>query len=323
MPFPKLSNGRVDPQLTNILLAYTNPSYLAELILPTVPNLKEESGKIAQMGNDHLRVYSSKRSLYDEGEHRINFTINNDNTYAIDYYDLESYVPDRLQAQLQSPFNARNAAQMTVMAGLMLEREDALATQLTSTSVLTSNTTLSGTSQYTDTVNSTPETDFDTARDTIHAASGREPNAVLMNRKVANALRRHPFFLEIAHSTLKGGVAKGMALSEEALVATLKAWYNLDFVLIGKQIKVSSKEGQTVTKTTVWGNDVVWFYRPTAPSLFEPSFGYSFQLQGKSRQADIRRHTNDLGDIVRVQWAYQDNILDAANSAYLIKDAVS
>jgi hypothetical protein len=51
MPFPKLSNGRVDPQLTNVALAYTNGAYIAEEILPTVPGLKEEAGKIAQMGN--------------------------------------------------------------------------------------------------------------------------------------------------------------------------------------------------------------------------------------------------------------------------------
>jgi len=102
--FPKLSNGRVDPILTKILLAYTNPQYYADRILPTVPGLKEESGVIPKMGNSHLRVYSSKRSLYDEGDHRITFTVSTDDTYKIDYYDLENYVPDRLQKQIAKTF---------------------------------------------------------------------------------------------------------------------------------------------------------------------------------------------------------------------------
>lgn len=321
MSFPKLSNGRVDPQLTNVLLAFRNQSFLAEQILPTIPGLKEESGVIPKMGNAHLRHYSTKRSLWDEGDHRINFTISNDDTYQVDYFDLSSYVPDRLQRQLQSPFNAKNAAQMTVMNALMLEREKGLATILTNTSVLTNNTTLSGTSQYTDTVNSTPEVDFDTARDSIQESTGFEANSVVMTRKVANALRRHPFFLEIAQSVMKGSVSKGSALSVDGLVSTLKAWYGLEKVLISSQINVTSKEGQTETLGNVWNNDIVWFYSPKGPSLFEPSFGYSFQLAGQNRRASVRRHTNDKGDLVEVEWAYQDKIL-MPESAYLIKDAV-
>lgn len=321
MGSPKLSSGRVDPQLTNVLLAYTNPQYLADQILPTVPDLKEESGLVARMGNAHLRQYSIKRGLYDESEHRIEFTIDHDNRYAIDYFDLASYVPDRLQNQLQSPFNALNAAQLTVMEGMKLQREIALANLMTDTSVLTQNTTLSGTSKYSDPTNSNPDVDFDTARDAVFSGIGREANSVYMSRKVMNALRRHPFFLEIGKATLAGGSTKNAVLSEGGFIETLKSWYELDYVFIGRQIKVTSQEGQTETKSNVWNDDVVFFYRTPAPSLFAPSFGYSFQLAGQNLQTRVRRHVNDKGDIVEVLWAYQDKVLDT-NAAYLIKSAV-
>lgn len=318
--FPKITSGRVDPQLTNVLLAYTNANFIADQILPTVPNLKDATGKIPQMGNSHLRVYSSKRSLWDESEHRITFDYNNDNTYSIDYFDLSSYVPDRLQEQLQSPFDARNAAQMTVMDALKLEREAALAAAMTNTAILTNNVTLSGADKYTD-ATSDPQEDFDTARDSVFSKTGREANAVLLSRGVVNALRRHPWFLEIAQSVLKGGANPSQALSVSAFVETLKAWYELDYVFIGKSIKITSQEGQTETKGVVWGDDVVFFYRPTAPSLFAPSFGYSFQLAGYTLQTRVRRHKEDKGDIVEVLWAYQDNIIDP-DAAYLIKSAI-
>ena len=317
--FPKITSGRVDPQLTNVLLAYTNAEFIADQILPVVPNLKDATGKIAQMGNAHLRTYSTKRSLWDESEHRINFSINNDNTYSIDYYDLSAYVPDRLQDQLQAPFDARNAAQMTLMDSMKLQREIALATLMTSTAVLTNNVTLTGSDQYSDETSSDPQTDFDTARDSVQSKIGREANAVYMSRGVVNALRRHPWFIEIAKANLSGG--KGGALSVSAFVETLKAWYELDYVFIGKTIKLTSQEGQTETKGAVWGNDVVFFYRPTSPSLFTPSFGYSFQLAGQVLQTRVRRAPEDKGDIVEVLWAYQDNIIDT-NAAYLIKNAI-
>ena len=322
MGFPRLTSGRIDPQLTEILLAYTNPEYLADQIMPTVPNLTQESGYLGTLGNTHLRQFASKRSLFDQSAHRMEFTVSNDKRYAIDYYDRSAYVPDRLADQMQLPFDAQKIAQFTVMNSLQLEREVALATQMTSTAVLTQNTTLSGTSKYSDPTNSNPDTDFDTARETVWSAIGRPANAVLMSYKVANALRRHPFFLEIAKSSMAGGGGKLTSLSVSGLIETLKSWYELDYVFIGKTIKITSREGQTETKGTVWGDDVVWFNRPAAPSLFAPSFGYSFQLAGQNLQTRVRRETNeDKGDIVEVLWAYQDYILDPA-AAYLIKSAV-
>lgn len=320
--FPKVTNGRVDPQLTNVLLAYKNNNFIAGEMLPTVPNLKDESGLIAEMGQSHLHQYSSARALYDESEHRITFTIDNSKTYRVDYFDLGVYLPDRLQEQVQSPFNMRNAAQFTVMQALQLEREIALANAMTSTAIITNNVTLSASSdKYTDTANSTPETDFDTARDSVFDNTGNEANAVYMSRKVMNTLRRHPWFLEIALRTLGANGQKNGSLSESAFVETLKAWYELDFVFIGRSIKITSREGQTVTKANVWGDDVVFFHRPKSPELFAPSFGYSFQLQGKNLRTVIRRHQNDKGDIVEVNWAYQDKILDA-NAGYLIKSVI-
>lgn len=314
MPFPTLVSGRVDTLVTNVLQAYTNENFIAGKILPTIPNLAEESGKIGGISNDHLRVYTSKRGVYDENQHRMEFKYTQDDSYQIEYCDLEVYVPDRLAKQVQKPFVAKRDAGIVTLQALMLEREVALATAMTSTAILTNNTTLSGTSQYSDFVSSTPEDDFETARTTIQAATGREANSVYMSRKVFNTLKRHPFFLNLV---------KGIKVfSGSALVELIKDYFEVKNVFVGSAIKVTSAEGQSETKGSVWGNDVVFFYRPDSASLFEPSFGYQFALSDMNLRADVRRHENDLGDIVRTMWAYQDKILDT-NCAYLIKDAVA
>lgn len=314
MPFPTLANGRVDVQVTNILQAYTNPDFVASRFFPIVPGLKDETGKIAGISNSHLRVYDSRRALTDEGEHRMEFNLTNDDSYRVDYYDLEIYLPDRLKDQLQRPFDARRDAGIVLMQALMLEREAALATAITSTAIMTNNTTLSGTSQWNDFANSDPMADIEAARTAIHAKIGREANCMFLSRKAFNTLKRHPQYL--AH------VAGLKVLSGNALLGLLKDLHELDDVIIGKAIKVTSKEGQTETKAVVWNNDCVLFYRPKVGSLYEPAFGYQFLLENQNVRVDVRRHQNDLGDIVRNMWAYQDKILDV-NAAYLIKTVVA
>lgn len=314
MPFPKLSNGRVDKQVTNVLLAYTNDDFIADQILPTVPNLKEESGKIASLGNEHMRVYDSVRSLYDESSHRMEFKISNDKSYEIQYHDLDIYLPDRLIDQLQEPFDARRDAGITLMQSVALEREYALAQLMTNTSILTNNTTLSGTSQFNDYTNSDPAAVFETARTAIQNKIGREANSVMLSRKVFNTLKRHPFFLNLVR-----GVS---VLSPDVLTQILKDFFEVENVIVGRSIYINSKPGQSETKTQLWGNDVVFFYRPATASLLTPSFGYNFALQGQNLRASTRRHAEDHGDILRVEYAYQDKVLDA-DAAYLIKNAVA
>lgn len=312
MPFPTISQGRVDVPLTNVLQAYSNPDYLAPLILPAVP-VVDESGLIGALENNHLRVYSSKRALYDEGEHRMEFKYTKDDTYQIDFYDREVYLPDRLKNNTRSPFDARRDAGFSVMQALMLERENGLATALHSTAVITQNTTLSGTSQFSDFANSNPDTVIETGRTAIHDATGREANSMVIGRQVFNTLKRHPFFLEMV---------KGISVLDGAkLIQLMKDFFELENVYVAKGIKVTTNEGQSETKAKVWQNDVVLFYKPARASLYEPSFGYQLVLSGGNLRTDIRRHPLDLGDIVRVFNAYQDKILDT-NAGYLIKDAV-
>lgn len=314
MAFPTLTTSRVEPQITNILQAYTNDDFIADKVLPSVPNLKEESGKIAGIGNSHLRIYKSKRALYDEGEHRMEFTYTNDDRYQIEYYDLEAYLPDRLRDQAQAPFDVKRDATLIVMQSLMLERENALATALGDTSIVTQNTTLSGTSQFNDYVNSDPAAVIETARTTIYEATGKEANSMIISRAVFNTLKRHPFFLEMV---------KGVkVISGSVLIGLIQDYFEIENVYIGKTIKITSNEGQTETKSVTWGKNIILFYKPAQASILAPSFGYNFTLAGKNLRASSRRHQNDKGDLHRVDWAYQDMILDT-NCGYLIKNAIA
>lgn len=312
------STGRTDRLVTNVLLAYTNSQFIADKIFPTVPNLVDETGLLGKLSNHHLRQYTSKRSLYDTSDHRMEFQYTQSDRYNIDFYDLEVYLPDRLQNQLQTPFDARRDSALVLQQALLLEREIAAATALNSTSILTNNVTLSGTSKFSDYDNSTPESVIETARDTIFSATGQEANKCVMSRKAANTLKAHPFFLDLAKRNAGQNVSN---INLSQFVELFKSYFELEEVFIGKSIKITSKEGQTETKSNVWSDNVVLYNSPSSPSLFVPSFGYSFSIAGKNRKVNVRRHAKDKGDIVEVENAYQDMIVDA-NAAYLIKSVV-
>jgi hypothetical protein len=319
---PKVTNGRVDQRLTDVLLAYTNPIYLADKIFPRV-EVAEDTGFIPRMGKSHLRVKSSKRALYDESAHRMTYSVDSDLSYRIDYYDISVHCPDRLSKQTKMPFSVHRDAAFMAMESLKLEREVAAASMLTDTTVLTNNKVIDGSTnkKYTDLTNSTPEADFDAAMASVMDKTGRNPNRVIMSNKVTNALRRHSFAKTVAASYISGGKSAAKSLSMNAFLEGLKAWYGLDEILISSGIKVTSEQGQTETVGQVWNDDVLFYYAPANPTIMAPTFGMSLVVPGEERQGAIRRTVEDKGDLVEAAWAYQDLLTDL-DAGYLIKSAV-
>ena len=106
------------------------------------------------------------------------------------------------------------------------------------------------------------------------------------------------------------------------MIDIIKNHLGVKDVYVGSSIKVTSQEGQTVTKGDIWEDDFVLYYAPERGTLFTPSFGYRFMLTGVSQTVKTMRDPRDLGDIVRLNWAYQDNILDV-DAAYLLDQVIT
>ena len=313
MGFPKVTQGRVDQNLSNVLMAYTNEGkFIVDKVLPVVPGLKDDTGDIPVMGDAHFRLYNTKRALYDRARHEAFYSIDASKKYEIGYYDIETYIPDRLRSQFKAPFNPERDATFFLGELLMLEREAALSAAMTDTNVVTQNVTLSGTSKWNN-QNSDPLGDLETARDAIFNGTGEEATHMAITRQVLNSLKRHPQIL---------AQFKGIStVSRKQVMEYLMDYLELKEILVAKARYNSAREGQAPVMTNLWGANVVLFHRPDSPSIMKPSFGYSFQLQGENRRISTRRDlVGDKGDFVRADYAYDDRILDA-KAAYLIKNA--
>lgn len=316
MAFPTIANSRIDKRLTNVSLEYTNNNFINELVLPKIPNLTADTGYISSYSRDNMRVYDSvmaKRQVSDLSPHRVEYKLGTDKSYAIDYYDHEIVVTDRSKDQTELPFNRMNDARRQLENIRMEIMESALGTVLADATVLTNTSTPS---VLWDVSTSTPIDNMLTVQGTIEDAIGRLPNRVVTNTSVIRALQKHPEFINrVVNSGTSKTVGKMQVISiiEEELGVK---------VLVGSTKKVTSKEGQAVTTGGAWSDDFLMYYTPDAPSKHTPSFGYRFDISGGNKQVTTRRDSNDIGDVVKIWWAYQDKILDISSS-YLLDQVIS
>jgi hypothetical protein len=310
-----VSSTQVNTFIQTLLGQTNRPHFVRDLILPKV-SVNKRGGIIPTWGNAHMRIYDLKRGLQDRSLHFVESEISANKTYNIEDYDVAGYVPDALLENADRPFELAALESITKQEILELQAEDALATAMTNSAVLTQYTTLSGTSQWSDYEESTPFEDIEDAKTTVFNACGMEPNTIVIPREVLVSLKQHPDYNFNLTRDAKG-------LSDGDIVQILKDKHGFAEVIVPKARKITTIDGQTESFGSVWGKHVVLFYKAQFPSMVSPSFGYSFELSGFDVSTKTRREPNaDKGILVESSKAFDDKIL-MPSAAYLLKAAVS
>jgi len=305
--------AQVDKLLTNISNKIVPEGYISEQILPLV-NVVQSTGLIGAYGTSHLRIETTLtggKNKYPRVDTRTYST----QQYNIAEHGLSDIITRADYANVESPFDAEADTTDELVTKLWLGKEKGLADSLTSTSVLTQNTTLSGTDQYSDYSASDPLGDFATARLTIQAAVGMMPDTAIMSWAVFDKIRTHPDFLvNLGYNYHKPG---GLTLGELASAMGVKR------VLVGSAVYETAKEGQTSSIDAVWGKHIIFAVAPTAAKKRQISLGYRFQQFGAPRKV----YKNVLGNPpgakeILVGDAYEQ-LLSSVKAGYLIKNAIA
>jgi len=310
---PKLGDAKVDKILTQFSQKYVNDNYISELILPPL-KVKEKTGNYAKYGTENLRIYAD--GIWRAPGTRANsvdYTVSQ-GTYACRERSIEKLVPDEYVNNTDDPYDPKRDAVATIMDNIWVNQERALAAYMTLTANLSQNTTLSGTSQWSDYTNSTPFSDIQTGIETVRAATGVLPNSVVMSYDVMQKLKAHPDVREQVKYT------SGGQLSDDAFKQFLKGFFHLENIYVGTAIYDSADEGQTASLANVWNDDFTMFYKNPRPTLMKATFGYTFH--DVARKTDTYREEPRVSDVVRVRYSYDQNVMDAS-LAYLIKSAVA
>lgn len=307
---------QVDPVLTQAAIHYSNDAYIAEKVFPSIP-VKFQAGKHYVYGQERFRLERSGRGA-GANSNEVKHTISSGNPYYCEDHALREFVPDEDRDNAVEGFDPYMDATELVTELLMIDREKELADLLTSTSVLTQNTTLSGTDQWSDYTNSDPFDDIETGISTIHGALGIDATHMIIGRQVWDKLKHHPDLLERVKYSQKAVLTVELFASIIGVPA--------ENIMIAGASYNSADEGQTDSRSYIWGKDVVIYYRPqtVAPKIM--TLGLNYVWQGKTMQVERLRGSDEedrKGTYIRGgNWYYDQNVVAAA-AGYLIKAAVA
>lgn len=299
----------VDPALSNVSIKYTNDTFIADMVLPIV-KVSKQTGKYYVYDKANLRVDKTNRAA-GSAANEIDFGVSPSGTFSCDDHALKGFVVDEVQDQAEAALNPLIDETETVTEKLLLDREVSAAALLTSTSNLTQNTTLSGTSQWSDYSNSDPIGDVRTARTTIHQNTFKKPNTLILGKQVFDMLVEHPAIIErIKYSQL--GV-----VTEEILARV----FQVEKVIVGEAGSNTAVEGQTDSLSYVWGKNAIVAYISPVIRLKMLTLGVTFTYS--NRIVKRWRDEDREGTYVRVGNDNYVQKIVAAAAGYLIASAIA
>lgn len=305
----------VNPKLTAISIAYRNAKLIADDVLPRVPVVTPSFLYSVYNKADNFTIPDTKvgrKSDVNQIDWSATQTSANVEDYAID-----EVVPnrDKMIAQSYGSFvDPEAVAAEQVSDVLALAREQRTANLITgAANYATANkVTLSGTSQWSDKVNSDPLVAMTTVMDGMLM----RPNVAVFSRPVATQLQTHPKLLAAFHGNQ--GSYGFMPLE------FLKTLLGLDEILVGEGWVNTAAKGQTPNVTRIWGKSAALLYRSSVSvDTNSMSFGITAQW-GDRLSATYQEPKKGMrgATIVRVGESVKELVL-ANDLGYLFSAAVA
>lgn len=319
----------VDQALSNLSVAYTNPKLVfVSSVFPVVPSDKQ-SDRYFKFSKQHFRsIPDAKRpgQLVNE----IPLDMDQLGFFFCDGHALDYPQPDEIagNADPGADLDIETTLKVTEMVRL---NEEINGAGIINTTNITQNTTLSGTSQWSDFVNSDPFLAVDQQKDTIEAATGQLPNTLLFSRKVFLTIRNHPKLLDRVKYT-------GDGVRSPLTADQLAEAFDVDNVVIAAGLKQANPEGESDSLTRIWGKNALLYYKAPRPGKRMVSLGYTFvwmvsvspqgrmegNLQSNSGGFLVRRYRqeNRRSDVIGVEYYYDQRFIEP-NAGYLFVNAIA
>jgi hypothetical protein len=277
MAQPTSSQVHIDAALSNIAIAYSNASYIADTLFPPVGVDKQSDYYYTWAKDFWFRNHVERRGpggVYPEAGLTLSTT-----QYYCQNRGLSFPIPNETIRNQDAAIDIERTGAEFLADQFALDREIALAAKIFGASAWGSSTALTGTTQWSDYENSNPLSDVATAVQTVMKATGRKPNVCVMGQEVFDKASRHPDLLDIYKYTTQG-------ILNEAEVARA---FRVDKIIVGSSVYNSSPEGITFSGSFIWGKNCVFMYVAAAPGLRVPSAGYTFLWDQNGFTVPVRR----------------------------------
>jgi len=304
---PTVGDVHVDAILSGVSTRYVNEAMIADLVMPVIPVVKESDKFYKYTRN--WRLPEAKRAAGAEAN-EIDWNVTTD-TYTCEEYALKDLIPDRVRANSDTPLNMDVDTTEYLTELIQMGREKRVADIVFAAGTFgTQTSALAGANRWDDYAGSDPIGDVRTARATVHAATGKLPNALVIGYQAHLKLLDHPDILERIKYTQKGIITADL----------IAALFEVDKYIVGKALNDSSQEGGSESLGYMWGKKVALLYAESSPGIKKISFGYQFQSRG-FRTKKWREEGRD-GDFIEAGEVRDEKVV-SADCGYLYTTVVS
>ena len=305
-----LSPYPIDPALTAIAVAYRNPGYVADAVLPRVLVDKQRFSFLSYSSDTMFNVPDTRVGRRSKpNEVTLEATETTDST---EDYALDGGVPRADEDNADSRYDPLGNEVMFLQELIALDRERRVANLVHSLNTYDSSlrTTLSGTSQFSDFTNSDPLNAILTALD----LPLMRPNQMVLSQDGWTKLRIHPKIVE----AVKGTGAKSGTATREQVAELLE----IEEIIVGQARANTAKRGQTPTISRLWGKHIALLYKaPVINAKGAVTFGASFQWGDRiASQWEEKNMGMRGGTAVRTGESLKERVV-ASQAGYFFQNA--
>ena len=305
----------IDQVLSQMAMGYRPSGFIADMIFPTVAVQKQSDLYLVFDRGDRMRIEDTTRAPGTQAR-RVTEAVGS-NTYFARNFALASpaLLEDKLNADPAYVAGVVNGKATFLMDKLLLDWESRIARRVTSaTNVGSSSTVTSGWGGS----GSNPILNLNTAIDNVADSNGVRPNRIVMGLNAWRTFRRHADVRGIIFGTNNGGGYPNLGQAAQLM--------DVEEIFVGGAYQNTAQEGQTDTLATIWGDQVLVYYAPSAPSKDVPSFGYNFRWTAPGLpNMQVERHPYDSktkSEDIEVGY-YQDEKVTGASYGFLLRNVNS
>lgn len=254
----------LDQPLNNVSVGYVNDDYFAEKLFPPVP-VNQRSGRYWVFGKEKFHRYETIREPKAESREIAPWSLSN-SPYFCNDHSLKDSISDEERSGSENPDLEITTVQNLTDA-ILLDLEIRVMNLVLGPGSLIPNTTLAGTSQWSDYVNSDPIAAVEAQKTAIKQSIAKTPNSMAVSYPVYSVLRQHPKIIDRFKYTQVGILQADH----------LKSVFDVDnFWVMGAEYDTAN-EGQSPNLQFVWGKSALLAYIPPSAQRLQPALGYTFR----------------------------------------------
>jgi hypothetical protein len=261
-----LSAFPISPDLTAVAVAYRNPGYIADIVLPRIQVAKQKFTFLQYPADTFFNIPDTR--VGRRSKPGVSNLEGIEITDSCDDFGQDAEIPNEDELNSDQRYNLTALHTGLLQEQIALDREARAAAIVHGTGSYDPSlqVTLSGTGQYSDKINSDPVTNI---LNYLELPLMR-PTDMTMNTEVFTQLRTHPKIVQAIYGTA--------ATAGAVTIEQLKTLFGVQRINVGQARRNLNKRGQPLSLGRLWGKHIGLTYNAPVAAKDIMTFGASFQF---------------------------------------------